>query len=146
MITHRDLGLPVVTRPGDRTMNEPTKAGVLNRLNWNRLRPGAAQGLVDSNASPVLFWMPGEVMDSGLHVSGIGSQADTMRAISTDYERWVNRVMGWIRRTGTKVWGEQRNDVRLDLDIQLDFVNTVYALPGALASMETGTPARGRTR
>jgi hypothetical protein len=28
-----------------------------------------------------------------------------MSAVSPEYERWVNRIMGWVRRRGTKVWG-----------------------------------------
>jgi hypothetical protein len=76
------------------------------------------------------------VTDSDIRVSKIGSQADAMGAISADYERWANRVMGWIRRKGTKVWGLERSAVRADLDLQLPFVNTVYALPDALSALE----------
>ncbi len=72
----------------------------------------------------------------------IGSQADAMQAISTDYERWVNRVMGWIRRHGTRVWGADTGQARPDLDIQLPFVNAVYALPGALSDLASGVPGR----
>ena len=123
-------------------MAEPTRAGVFNRINWDRLRPNAREGLVDSNASPVLLWTPGAANDSDLRVSSIGSQADAMSAVSSEYERWVNRVMGWIRRKGTKVWGLEPSDLRADLDIQFPFVNAVYALPGALSALERGTPGR----
>ncbi|MBO0811927.1 MAG: hypothetical protein J2P23_07755, partial [Microlunatus sp.] len=119
-------------------MSASTRAGVFNRLNWERLRPTAVQGLVDSNASPVLFWAPGAETEAEVRVSTIGSQADSMTAISGDYERWVNRVMGWVRRKGTKVWGLERSDVRPDLDIRLGFVSNVYALPDALSAMERG--------
>jgi hypothetical protein len=50
-----------------------------------------------------------------------------MSAVSPEYERWVNRIMGWVRRRGTKVWGLQRRSVRPDLDIALDVVSTIYA-------------------
>lgn len=136
MVIHRDFGPPSVIRPGDAAMTEPTRAGLFNRVNWDRSRPAAREGLVDSNASPVLFWEPGPVTDSDIRVSKIGSQADAMGAISADYERWANRVMGWIRRKGTKVWGLERSAVRADLDLQLPFVNTVYALPDALSALE----------
>jgi len=136
------FGPPSLIRPGDAAMNEPGKAGVFNRLNWQRLSPGGEEGLIDSNASPVLFWRPGLSDDSVLRVSEIGSQADSMSAVSPEYERWVNRVMGWVRRRGTKVWGLQRRDVRPDMDIALAFVSTTYALPGALAALEVGTPGR----
>jgi hypothetical protein len=136
------FGPPSLIRPGDAAMSEPGKAGMFNRLNWQRLSPGAEEGLIDSNASPVLFWKPAPSSDPVLRVSEIGSQADSMSAVSPDYERWVNRVMGWVRRRGTKVWGPQRHDVRPDLDIALAFVNTTYALPGALAALEAGTPGR----
>ena len=60
MVVHRGFGQPSVIRPGDAAMDEPTKAGVFNRVNWDRLRPTAREGLVDSNVSPVLLWTPGE--------------------------------------------------------------------------------------
>jgi hypothetical protein len=108
-------------------MSEPSKAGVFNRLNWQRLSPSGNEGLIDSNISPVLLWKPGHIGDSVLRVSEIGSQADSMSAVSPEYERWVNRIMGWVRRRGTKVWGLQRRSVRPDLDIALDVVSTIYA-------------------
>ena len=123
-------------------MNESSKAGVFNRLNWQRLSPGDEAGLIDSNISPVLFWKPGHSDDSVLRVSEIGSQADSMSAVSPEYGRWVNRVMGRVRRRGTKVWGLQGRSVRPDLDIALAVVSTIYALPGALAALEAGVPGR----
>ena len=63
-------------------------------------------------------------------------------AISGDYERWVNRVLSWVRRKGTKVWGLERNSIRPDLDVHLPFVNNVYALPGALSALEAGASGR----
>jgi hypothetical protein len=107
-----------------------------------RLDPDDSQGLVDSNASPVLFWSPSTASGAGLNVGGIGSQADAMQAISAGYERWVNRVMGWIRRNGTRVWGAGPGQTRPDLDIHLPFVNAVYALPGALSALTRGVPGR----
>jgi hypothetical protein len=142
MVVNRELGLPVSVRLGDRAMDEPTRAGVFNRLNWERLRPDLDEALVDSNASPVLFWEPAKLANKVIGGSKLGSQADAMAAISDEYERWVNQAIGWIRRKGTKVWGLQRGAVRPDLDIQLGFVNSVYALPGALRALEQGTVGR----
>ena len=142
MVVNAQLGQPSVIREGHPALTEPTKAGLFNRINWERLRPTGSQGLVDSNASPVLFWQPAKASDTALHAGEIGSQADAMRSISIDYERWVNRVMGWVRRRGTKVWGEERKDVRPDLDIELLHVSTVYALPGALSVLSRGVPGR----
>jgi hypothetical protein len=136
------FGPPSLIRPGDAAMNESSKAGAFNRLNWQRLSPDCKEGLIDSDISPVLFWRPGHSDDSVLRVSEIGSQADSMSAISPEYERWVNRIMGWVRRRGTKIWGLQRRDIRPDLDIALAFVSTIYALPDALAALEAGVPGR----
>ncbi len=136
------FGPPSLIRPGDAAMNESSKAGVFNRLNWQQLSPGDEAGLIDSNISPVLFWRLGHSDDSVLRVSEIGSQADSMSAVSPEYERWVNRIMGWVRRRGTRVWGRQRRNIRPDLDIALDVVSTIYALPGALAALEAGVPGR----
>jgi hypothetical protein len=136
------FGPPSLIRPGDAAMNESTKAGVFNRLNWQQLSPNDEAGLIDSNISPVLFWRPGHSDGSALRVSKIGSQADSMSAVSQEYERWVNRTMDWVRRRGTKVWGLQRRNARPDLDIALAVVSTIYALPDALAALEAGVPGR----
>jgi hypothetical protein len=142
MIASADFEPPSTIRPGHPGLAEDSKAGVFNRLNWQRLSPAADEALVDSNSSPVLFWAPGQSDGSTLHVSNIGSQADAMYAISPEYERWVKRVMGWVSRRGTRVWGLERDQVRPDLDIQLSLVNTVYALPTALSALEKGASAR----
>lgn len=143
MVVHNALGPPVVIRPGDRAMEEGTKAGIFNRMNWDRLRRDSSKGLVDSNASPVLFWQPGKASETLLSTSSIGSQADAMAAVSTEYEKWVKRAIGWVRRKGTRVWGLERHEVRPDLDIDLDFVNNVYALPEALIALQNGAVGRG---
>lgn len=123
-------------------MAESTKAGLFNRLNWERLSPPEEDGLVDSNASRVIFWQPGQAADGSLHGSSLGSQADSMAAIGADYERWVIRTMAWIKRRGTRLWGLERGKIRPDLRIGFPHVSAVFALPGALAAMEKGVPAR----
>jgi hypothetical protein len=133
---------PSAIQLGHPALAGDSKAGIFNRLNWERLRPSAREALVDSNSSPVLFWAPGQSNDSTLRVSNIGSQADAMHAVSAEYERWVKRVMGWVSRRGTKVWGLERGQVRPDLDIELSFVNNVYALPAALSALKEGASAR----
>lgn len=95
MIVNPALGAPVLIRPGDAALGEPTRAGLFNRLNWERLQPGSAEALVDSNVSPALFWQPGTASDYAITLSELGSQADAMDAISADYARWVNRAMNW---------------------------------------------------
>ncbi|SCC00486.1 hypothetical protein GA0061083_2035 [Pseudarthrobacter enclensis] len=65
-----------------------------------------------------------------------------MAEISKDYERWVNRSTSWIRRNGTRAWGLEGIQTRPDLDIDLSFISTVFALPGALQALESGTPGR----
>ncbi|TXL61553.1 hypothetical protein [Aeromicrobium terrae] len=140
MIVSHALGPPVPIRAGDPPMEEPSRSGVFNRLNWERLKPRANERLVDSNASPVLLWTPATHNADGLGSGSIGSQADSMKAISDDYERWVNRVMNWVRRRGTPVWGLKAEATRPDLDVRRTDVTTLHALPDALAKLEAGTP------
>ncbi len=111
---------------------------MFNRLNWGRLHPKPDEALVDSNASPVLLWIPATQSEGVLASGNIGSQADSMGAVSADYERWANRVMNWVRRRGTQVWGLEGHDVRPDLDLRRPDVTTVFALPGARAALEGG--------
>jgi hypothetical protein len=140
MVVSRALGQPVLLRAGDPAMAEPSRAGVFNRINWDRLKPKPNEGLVDSNTSPVLLWTPATQGEDGLRSGSIGSQADSMSAVSRDYERWVNRVMNWMRRKGTRVWGLTVQDQRSDLDLRRADVTMVYALPEAFRVLEGGKP------
>jgi hypothetical protein len=138
MVVSPALGQPSVVRPDDAAMAEGSRSGVFNRLNWERLTPKPDEALVDSNASPVLLWVPATHAEGALGSGHIGSQAESMSAVSTDYERWANRVMNWVRRKGTKVWGLQTQGVRPDLDLRRTDVTTVFALPDALVALEGG--------
>lgn len=138
MVVSRVLGEPSVVRPGDTAMAEPTRSGVFNRLNWTRLLPEPGEALVDSNASPVLLWVPATYSGGALRSGHIGSQADSLGTVSKEYESWANRAMSWVRRRGTRVWGLQAHDIRPDLDIRRTDVTTVFALPDALAALSGG--------
>lgn len=141
MVQSSKFGAPILLDEG--ASDSTGRAAVFNLLNRERLSPGPQNGwLVDSNRSPVLLWKPGSIATTELRTSTIGSQADSMKAVSDEYERWGSRVMGWIRRHGTAVWGLNRARVRPDLDINLSFLNSVYALPGALRQLEAGASGR----
>lgn len=142
-IASTSLGPPVLVRPGGRAMEVRGRSGLFNQMNWERMRPVPGERLIDSNASPILFWTPGASTPNSIKESSIGSQADSMAAISKDYARWVSRTMNWVRRNGTKVWGTETTKIRPDLDIQLSTISTVYALPAALAAMEAGACGHG---
>ena len=142
MVVNPAMGLPFIIRPGEPAMTEASKAGVFNRLNWDRLKPAPRDGLVDSNVSPVLLWTPATQAQCSLTAGRIGTQADSMRSISSEYERWVNRVMNWVRRKGVKVWGLGTRDIRPDLNVDRPDVTTLFALPEALAILEDGGHAR----
>ena len=75
-------------------MNASTRAGVINQLNWGEFRRDSTERLVDSNASPIVFWQPGKASETLLHASSIGSLAEDMAAVSTEYEKWVKRAIG----------------------------------------------------
>lgn len=142
MVVNHQLGLPVPVRPGDAAMQGGSVNAVFNRLNWEKFAPAEDEALMDANASPTILWSPARLNAEAIFPSSLGSQADSMAKISQDYERWVNRSMSWIRRNGTRVWGLEGIQTRPDLDIDLSFISTVFALPGALQAMESGTPGR----
>lgn len=142
IVVDRQLGFPVPVRPGDAAMEGGSVSSVFNRLNWETLAPVEDEALMDANASPTILWSPARLHAEAILPSSLGSQADSMAQISKDYERWVNRSMSWIRRNGTRVWGLEGRHMRPDLDIDLNFISTVFALPGALQELESGTPGR----
>lgn len=142
MVVHKSLGPPVLIGPGDRAMNESTIAGVMNQLNWYQVQRDSSERLVDANASPVLVWLPGKASKRVLYISSIGSYAVAMAAVSPEFEKWVKRAIGWVRRNGTRVWGRELHKVRPDLNLDLPFVNSVYALPGALIALQNGAVGR----
>ncbi|KQQ81459.1 hypothetical protein [Arthrobacter sp. Leaf137] len=142
IVVNHQLGLPVPVRPGDAAMQDGSVHAVFNRLNWEKLAPVEDEALMDANASPTILWSPARLHTEAIFPSSLGSQADSMAEVSKDYERWVNRSMSWIRRNGTRVWGLEGSQTRPDLDIDLNFISTVFALPNALQAMESGTPGR----
>lgn len=140
MVVSKTLGPPVVLGEQDTPFGDSARAALFHELNWERLKPKPGERLVDSNASPVLLWTPAIYDSDGLRSGSIGSQADSMKTVSEDYAHWVNRVVGWIRRRGTPVWGWQPQHQRSDLDLRRTDVTTVYALPDAHVRLEGGTP------
>jgi hypothetical protein len=40
------------------------------------------------------------------------------------------------------LWGLEGRQARPDIEINLSFITTVFALPGALRALELGTPGR----
>lgn len=135
------LGRIEVIRPGGAAFTKAAKAATFNRLNWERMRPGEGEGLVDWNTTPALLWDRGRCAGSTLTPSNLGSQADSMDAISEEYRKWANRSMSWVRRAGTRVWGDTRES---DHNVSLPFVNAVYALPAALVFFRRGGSGRVR--
>lgn len=144
MVTNRSLGGPVRMFANSPALQESSRSGLFNRITWNRLRPDSGEALVDANTSPVLLWSPVRNSTEVLHAGSIGSQAESLAKVSGDYEQWVRRVQGWVRRKGTSVWGLAGAAVRPDLDIDLAHVSAVYALPGALDCLTSGASARAR--
>jgi hypothetical protein len=142
MVANSALGTPRIIRADDPSMDGASRAAAFNSMNWERLDPDPDERLVDSNASPVLLWQRGRLADGVVHQSAIGSQADSISAISHEYERWVNRVLSWVRRRGVRVWGLDGRNLRPDLDLAIDHISSIYALPGALATLVSGTPGR----
>lgn len=142
LVVSEALGEPVFIHKGDIVAMAPTASGVFNRMNLDAARQVGVGSVVDLDASPVLFWTPGPASEAELRVGNIGTQAASPRAISDEYDKWVKQAASWVRRRGTAVWGLQTHAVRPELDIELPFLNSVYALPGALERLTAG--ARGR--
>ncbi|WP_339747936.1 hypothetical protein [uncultured Rubinisphaera sp.] len=116
------------------------KAYVFNQINWDRSKPKSGEGIVDWNRTAALFWERAAISDEGaIGVGHIGSQADAMDDISSDYRKWVNRVMNWVRRKGVKVAknGQLTPDAE-GFNLKVGFMNSVYALPNAMQFFRNG--------
>jgi len=142
-ILNTDLGDLAVVRPGDRAFEGRFKSASFLDINWDLLKPESGYGLVNWNRTPALFWDRGLSQENVVTVSGIGSQAESMDRVSDDYQRWVNRAMGWVRRRGVKVWGLDRT-APSGYDVDLGSVSAVYALPAAAKSLRSGMKGRSR--
>ena len=123
-------------------MDGSVRSRVFNAVNWEKAAPPADQGIVDWNGTAALFWARGARSDSVITPSSVGSQADSMTAISPDYQRWVNRSMSWVRRHGAPVWGLTPDKRCSGWDITLRTVSSYFALPGAQSFFAAG--GRGR--
>ena len=117
---------------------------VFNRMNWNNSSPPEGCGIVDWNRTAALLWDRGTATPSGdLGVGNIGSQADTMDDVSADYRKWVNRVMNWVKRKGTKVaQNAELTSEAKGLSLRIEFMNSVFALPKAMEFFRAGGSAR----
>ena len=114
---------------------------VFNRVNWERRHRAPARGWWTGTERRRCSARGGHT-DGVLGVAGLGSQAESPISISADYHRWVNRSMAWVRRRGVKVWGLEPTDRAGDVDVTLPILNSVFALPGAMAALRAGD--RGR--
>lgn len=142
LVIAEQFGELIFIRDGDPALSAPTASGLFNQRNLAEVSRLGIDRIVNLDASPVLMWNPGSSSATELRVGSLGTQATSPQSISADYDRWVKRVASWIWRRGTVVWGLKQNAVRPDLDIDLRFVNSVYALPGALDQLVDGV--RGR--
>lgn len=124
------------------TESEPGRARTFafDLMNWDEETPVSGEGIVDWNRTPALFWDRGKLnRDGEMGVSDIGTQADSMNEVSAEYRKWVNRVMSWVRRKGVKVahMGELTDDA-VGLKFRIELLNSVYALPEAMAFFRAG--------
>lgn len=142
MVVSSRLGGPVGLDAKAVMSGPHDRSWMFNRLNLDSLRPRGDERLVDSNLSPVLLWEPSRPRETALGVSRIGTQADSPEAVSPEYAKWVRRTASWVSRRGSKVWGVDQRETRPDLDIDLGFLNGVYALPDALCALESGVSLR----
>ncbi len=112
----------------------------LDTLRWDELQPRPNEGIVDRHRTAALFWeRSSRTSDGRIHSGNIGSQAESMAKVSHDYRRWVQRVMAWVRRTGTLVLREGRPpEGGEELDVRATFLNSIFALPGAMEFLRDG--------
>lgn len=136
------LGEPAFIGKEHPATREPTASGVFNLINLESARRAGGEAIVDFNVSPVLFWQPGSISAAELRRGSIGTQADSPKNISAEYDQWIKRVASWIRRRGTPVWGLEGPAVRPDLNINIPTTNSTFALPGALRLLEAGAVGR----
>lgn len=138
-----DMGDARWLAPEDPAFSLSGRSSLFYRINWDR-EPG--RKLLDVESTPALYWERGSTSSPVLTPSQIGSQAESLKRVSDEYRRWVNRVMSWVRRNGVAVWDCSDPSKPIPHgDVNLPFVNTVYALPGANRAIKDGALGRSST-
>ena len=102
---------------------------------------GPGQRLLDEEKSPVLVYTRGQ-LDSGDPTVALRSSCQ-LRApvskpitLSADYNRWVNKCLGWVRRRGSLVHNHRQRHRTLPNPQMI--VSAFYALPEARADIDSG--------
>ena len=159
MVVSDALGPPRLIRAqADASMDGGSASATFNRINWDafnqqRTRASSTRTALQSSCGSAVF-----TSETSCTRAKSDRQADSMHGVSREYERWVNRVMSWVRRRGTRVrgstvlpsstrttthvWGLEGAKLRPNLDINIDHISSTYALPGALAELEAGGQGR----
>jgi hypothetical protein len=120
------------------------KSTVINQLNWEKWAPAPGEGIVDWDQTPALFWERCKYTAAGTLILGnIGTQATAMEDMSPEYRLWVNRVMAWVRRNGSKVAQAGKLTSAADgLDLKVTIWSSLFALPDAMRHFESGSAGR----
>jgi hypothetical protein len=111
-------------------------ARLFAREHWDKSGIAKGEKLLDQDLSPGICYKRPEIADGRTGPCTLIAPPSNLKRVGTEYEKWVNRYLGWIRRRG-KLVHDWRSPSTV-LPNQRGLLNTVYAFPEALKEIESG--------
>lgn len=105
------------------------------REEWDERRLGGDDKMFDTDLSPILCYRRGAFCDGKMGPNLVLAPPSNLQRIGSEYERWVNRSLAWIRRRGTIVHDYRKQSTTIPNPHSI--VNTIYAFPDVLQNIES---------
>ncbi|XAM00481.1 hypothetical protein OT109_03635 [Phycisphaeraceae bacterium D3-23] len=111
-------------------------ASLIARDRWDHSDIISNQGLIDFERSPALVYIRGQRSSRTIRASQLVAYPSRLASVSIDFERWVKRVLGWVRRKGEIVHDYRTPSCSIPNPDHL--LTTTYALPEAKILIDSG--------
>lgn len=117
-----------------------THGQLVNRLfaseAWDQHPPDDHRAMLDVDASPVVVYRRSLTLDGQVGPCALFSPATNAANVAPAFEKWVRRILSWVRRKSTRIhdWRHQCSELPNPHGI----VSSLYAFPKALARIRSG--------
>ena len=111
-------------------------ASLLARERWDQSSMSHGEGLIDFERSPALVYRRGQRKSGRIRASRLTACPSRLSGVSVEYEKWVKRALGWVRRKG-EIVHDYRTQSRV-IPNPDHLLTTTYAWPEAKAVIDSG--------